>query len=311
MTSVLVTGAAGLIGWQVTRQLLEEGHEVVVFDRALDHRNLDSVRGQAKLVQGEISEEAALRRTVEAHGIRRIVHLAGAFAPVPLISPIDLMRTNVIGTAAVFEVARDFGIERVVWASTVMADEHEDDYDFSPVDERHRISPRSLYGASKYACEVMAAEYVRAYGLDIVGIRPPTVYGPGRDTNAVNAAIREAALGGTAALAYHADTHMQPIHNVDMAAFIVVTLFSATARPTTYNTPVEAIWTGAEFVELLARLCPAATVGLGKPARYAGVAPVMDGSRARAEIGFEPRVSLEEGMQGMINAYRMGAQGVA
>jgi UDP-glucose 4-epimerase len=311
MTSVLVTGAAGLIGWQVTRQLLEEGHEVVVFDRALDHRNLDSVRGQAKLVQGEISDEAALRRTVEAHGTRRIVHLAGVFAPVPLISPIDLMRTNVIGTAAIFEVARDFGIERVVWASTVMADEHEDDYDFSPVDERHRISPRSLYGASKYACEVMAAEYVRAYGLDIVGIRPPTVYGPGRDTNAVNAAIREAALGGTAALAYHADTHMQPIHNVDMAAFIVVTLFSATARPTTYNTPVEAIWTAAEFVELLARLCPAATVGLGKPARYAGVAPVMDGSRARAEIGFEPRVSLEEGMQGMINAYRMGAQGVA
>jgi UDP-glucose 4-epimerase len=309
MTSVLVTGAAGLIGWQVTRQLVKEGHDVVVFDRAPGHRNLDPVRGQVILVQGDISDEAELRRTVEAHGIRRIVHLAGVFAPVPLISPIDLMRTNVIGTAAVFEVARDLEIERVVWASTVMADGHEDDYDYSPVDERHRISPRSLYGASKYACEVMAAEYVRAYGLDIVGIRPPTVYGPGRDTNAVNAAVRDAALGGTVALAYPADTHMQPIHNVDMAVFIVVALFSATARPTTYNTPVEAIWTGAEFVELLARLCPAATVGFGEPARYAGMAPVMDGSRARAEIGFEPRVSLEEGMQGMINTYRMSAQG--
>jgi UDP-glucose 4-epimerase len=311
MTSVLVTGAAGLIGWQVTRQLVEEGHDVVVLDRIPDHHNLDSVRGQATLVQGEISDEAALRRTVEAHGIRRIVHLAGVFAPVPLISPIDLMRTNVIGTAAVFEVARDLGVERVVWTSTVNADEHEDDYDFTPVDERHRLSPRSLYGASKYACEVMAAEYVRAYGLDIVGIRPPTVYGPGRDTNAVNAALREAALGGTAALAYTAETRLQPIHNADMAAFIVLALFSATARPITYNTPVEAVWTAAEFVRLLARLCPAASVGFGEPARSAGLAPVMDGARARAEIGFEPRISLEEGMRRMINAYRIGVQGVA
>jgi deazaflavin-dependent oxidoreductase (nitroreductase family) len=84
-------------------------------------------------------------------------------------------------------------------------------------------------------------------------------------------------------------------------------LFAPGARPMTYNTPVTETVTGAEMADLLRRLCPGATVRLGGRASFAGVAPVMDGTQARDDIGFVPEISFEEGMRRMIEHYRMAA----
>jgi len=303
-STVLVTGGGGLIGAHVTRRLLTEGRAVVVLDRTADLPNLDDVAGRIRVEAGDVFDECTVRAVVESHEVTHIVHLAGVFVSAPALAPIDLVRTNVVGTAAVFEAARAARVARVVWSSTVNADEFDAAYDGSPVDESHRVSPRTLYGASKYVCEVMAADYVRAYGMDIVGVRPPMVYGSGRDSKALHAAVRDAARGRDAVLPYTAASRSQPIHVRDMARLLTTALSAPSASPITYNTPVFETVTGLQLADLIERLCPGTRVRLGDRADHAGIAPVMDGSRATRELGFVPEISLEEGLREMIALYR-------
>ena len=188
---VLVTGGSGFIGAWALRQLLEAGHEVRVFDLKDDRRLIDEVAGkdaQYAWIGGDITDTESVWKAVE--GCDAIIHLAGVLLPTCREHPIRGAQINLIGTLNVFEAAKRSGkIRGISYASTAAV--------FGPEDGKTPL-PISHYGAYKLATEGTSRAYFLENGISSVGLRPLTVYGPGRDfgmTSGPTLAMRAAALG--------------------------------------------------------------------------------------------------------------------
>jgi len=192
--SYLVTGALGAIGAWTVRALLDRGEDVVTFDLGgSDHRLrlavTDDELGALTRIQGDVADLDQLQRTMDEHDVTSVIHLAALQVPFVRDDPIAGARVNVGGTVNVLEAVRRRGdrMRPVVYASSIAA---------LPVEGEPY--PGTLYGVFKLANEGTAARYHADYGVSSVGLRPHTVYGPGRDqglTSAPTAAMVAAAEG--------------------------------------------------------------------------------------------------------------------
>jgi UDP-glucuronate 4-epimerase len=198
----LVTGANGCIGAWTVAQLVGEGTPVVALDASDDDHRLRLVLdepglGQFTRVRADITDLDALERTLDEHAITHVIHLAALQVPFCRADPPLGARVNVVGTVNVFEaVARR--VDRmgpVVYASSVAAYDALDDAHAEPAMQG---VPSTLYGVYKRANEGTATVYAQERGTPSVGLRPHTVYGPGRDqgiTSAPTSAMLAAAAG--------------------------------------------------------------------------------------------------------------------
>jgi nucleoside-diphosphate-sugar epimerase len=190
---VLITGAAGCIGAWVTAHLMNAGAEVVCLDRVDDRRRLrlildDEAVAAAPWVVADIADHGSVGKVVEDHGIGVIIHLAALQVPFCKADPLTGASVNVVGHVNVFEAARHNGGLPVVYASSVAA---------LPLDSDPAY-PSTLYGVYKAADEGIARIYWRDWSVPSIGLRPHTVYGPGRDqglTSAPTKAMLSAAAG--------------------------------------------------------------------------------------------------------------------
>jgi nucleoside-diphosphate-sugar epimerase len=202
----LITGALGCIGAWTVRNLVREGVPTVVFDLGRDTRRLQLIMtpdelAQVTFVQGDITALAALEQALDEHAITHVIHLAALQLPFVKANPPLGARVNVVGTVNVFEVVarRRERIGRVIYASSVAI------YDAADAGEpgtviQHATAghPTSLYGVFKQANEGTARIYWQDNRVASIGLRPATVYGPGRDqgiTSAPTKAMYAAAVG--------------------------------------------------------------------------------------------------------------------
>jgi nucleoside-diphosphate-sugar epimerase len=230
----LVTGANGCIGAWTVAQLTGEGVPVVALDASDDDHRLrlvldDDARAGVTRVQGDITDLDAFERTLDEHGITRVIHLAALQVPFCRADPPLGARVNVVGTVNVLEaVARR--AERiagpVVYASSVAA------YDALEEGETAAAMqgvPSTLYGVYKRANEGTASVYAAERGVPSVGLRPHTVYGPGRDqglTSAPTFAMLAAAAGKPYKLPFGGSYQLQ--YAPDVAAAFVAAARGAT-----------------------------------------------------------------------------------
>jgi UDP-glucuronate 4-epimerase len=206
----LITGALGAVGVWTMRALLDAGHAVVALDVAGDgHRlpiALEPAQREAVVhVRGDITDLAIVERAIDEHAITDVIHLAALQVPFVRADPPAGARVNVVGTVNVLEaVRRRPRMGPLVYASSIAA---------LAEDGGH---PSTLYGVFKLANEGTAERYAADYGVPSVGLRPHTIYGPGRDqglTSAPTAAMVAAAegrefeipFGGWLQLQYSAD----------------------------------------------------------------------------------------------------------
>jgi nucleoside-diphosphate-sugar epimerase len=172
----LVTGALGCIGAWVVRRLVREGVPVTAFDLGENDGRLRLIMGPEELeriafVRGDVTDLEALERTLAEHEITNVVHLAALQVPFCRADPPLGARVNVVGTVNVLEAVKRTGLAApVAYASSAAV-----------YDERGELAPRTLYGVFKIANEETARMYRRDDGVGSVGLRPFTVYGPGRD----------------------------------------------------------------------------------------------------------------------------------
>ena len=189
----LVTGALGALGAWVVRSLLDRGQDVVTYDLGgSDHRLRLALSGDElaalKRVDGDVTDLAHLERVMDEHDVTSVIHLAALQVPFVRDDPVLGSKVNVTGTVNVLEAVRRRG-ERMgplVYASSIAALAEAGAY------------PSTLYGVFKLANEGTAAGYFADFGVSSIGLRPHTIYGPGRDqglTSAPTAAMVAAAAG--------------------------------------------------------------------------------------------------------------------
>jgi UDP-glucose 4-epimerase len=310
MANVLITGGSGLIGWCATEMLVEQGHEVVVFDLRPNLANLHRVLDKVTVVTGDVTDLARLLHVMKRHRIDHVLHLAAFIAHESQLDPGGAFKVNVVGTTNIFDAALMMGVRRVVWTSSVTALSTMADYDGRSVDETYSVVARGPYGASKWGCEVVADGYRNDLGLDVMAVRPALTYGIGRlsgGTGVFNESIRQVALGQpTGIMSTTAGLH-QPMYNKDMAGLLIAALLGPRTEHHIFNVPAESDYTDEQLLATVRRICPDAQVHTEPVPPYVPPIPVLDGSLARKEIAFTPAYTLEAGLREMIDHFRAAA----
>jgi len=190
----LVTGVLGAIGAWTAKALVDRGSDVIGLDLAGASRHRLDIAFEAdasagpRLVDGDITDLDAVERLLASEGITNVIHLAAMQVPFVRERPALGALVNVVGTANVLEAARRAGLATpVVYASSIAV--------FGATGD---IDPQTLYGVFKQTNEATAGRFFEDYGVSSIGLRPHTVYGPGRDqglTSAPTAAMLAAAAG--------------------------------------------------------------------------------------------------------------------
>lgn len=194
---VLVTGAGGFIASHLVEALVVRGARV----RAFVRYNSRGDPGLLRLLPGEISSQiefiAGDLRDLPAiqaatRGASLVFHLGALIAiPYSYVHPAEVVETNVIGTLNVLLSARDHGVERVVHTSSSEV------YGTAlrvPIDEGHPLQGQSPYSASKIGADKLAESFYRAFDLPVVTLRPFNTYGPRQSARAVIPTIITQAL---------------------------------------------------------------------------------------------------------------------
>lgn len=196
----LVTGALGCIGAWVTKILLDEGADVAIFDLSDDDRRLrwliaDHDLARLERIKGDITNRDQVAAAAE--GRSHIVHLAALQVPLVRANPSLGAAVNVQGTVNVFEAMKEAGVMNLSFASSAAVYGHPSRYTDAILGPDAPRLPETLYGVFKVANEDTARVYWDESQIPSVGLRPYTVYGPGRNvgvtaapTLAIEAAVK-------------------------------------------------------------------------------------------------------------------------
>ncbi len=186
MAKILVTGAAGFIGYHVSKRLLERGDEVVGLDNVNDYYDvrlkearLERLADQAgfRFVRGDLADREAIPALFRREGFEKVINLAAqAGVRYSLTNPHAYVDANLTGFVNVLEGCRHTGVAHLTYASSSSVYGANTGMPFSVHDNVDH--PLSLYAASKKANELMAHTYSNLYGLPTTGLRFFTVYGP-------------------------------------------------------------------------------------------------------------------------------------
>ena len=166
--AVLVTGGAGYIGSHMVLALTDSGHDVVVLDN-LTTGFAWAIAPQAKLVQGDIGDEALVERIIKSHGVNAVVHFAGSIVvPDSIADPLGYYLNNTVKSRSLMAAVVKAGVKKFIFSSTAAVYGNPKT---QPVFEVEHPAPISPYGTSKWMTEMMLHDSHLAYGLNYVALR--------------------------------------------------------------------------------------------------------------------------------------------
>ncbi len=184
--NILVTGAAGFIGFYISKRLLESGFEVIGLDNLNDYYDINLKNDRLKILQKfesftfhkkNLEDKDAVNQIFKEHRPHRVIHLAAqAGVRYSIEHPEVYIQSNIIGTFNILEGCRHNKVEHLVYASSSSVYGLNTNYPFSVQDDVSH--PVSFYGATKVSNELMAHSYSHLYGIPTTGLRFFTVYGP-------------------------------------------------------------------------------------------------------------------------------------
>ena len=329
--SVLLTGAAGFIGYHVAQRLLTDGHRVVGLDNLSDY--YDPTLKQARLdllashpeftfERVDVSNRKTMAEVFGRHRPARVVHLAAqAGVRYSIVNPYAYIDANVIGFANILEGCRHDGVEHLVFASSSSVYGANTRLPFSAHDSVDH--PLSLYAATKKANELMAHSYAHLYGLPCTGLRFFTVYGPwGRPDMALFLFTR-AILEGRPIDVFNEGRMQRDFTYIDDVVEGVVRVLAKPPAPDpawsghrpdpgTSRAPYRIYNVGNDRPIELLRYIEVLEECLGRTAKK-NLLPLQPGDVVvtRADIddlardfGYRPRTTIEEGVHRFVDWYR-------
>lgn len=301
---ILFTGGAGFIGSNVVDALIDLGHEVVVVDN-LSTGFRQNINPNAKFYQLSIRDKE-LSEVFEREKPELVNHHAAQIdVRKSADDPISDAEDNILGSLNLITNCVQFGVKRVIYASTGGAIYGEAQY--LPADENHPVNPISQYGISKHTVEHYLYLYSTLYELDYVILRYANVYGPRQnpfgEAGVVAIFATQMLTGKQPTIFGPGDKTRDYIHVSDVTEANILALDRG--KNTILNIGTEVETSDQEIFDTLADV-----LGYEAPPIYA---PVRKGevyriclkcSKARQEIGWSPRLSFKEGIAGTADYYR-------
>ena len=331
MKKILVTGAAGFIGFHISKRLLEQGREVVGLDNMNDYYDpviketrISQLTPNAgfKFIEKDLSERAAMEDLFATEGFDGVINMAAqAGVRYSLINPHSYVDSNLVGFVNVLEGCRHNNVRHLVFASSSSVYGANTSMPFSVHDNVDH--PVSIYAASKKANELMAHSYSHLYGLPCTGLRFFTVYGPWGRPDMALFLFTKAILEDRPIDVFNHGKMRRDFTYIDDIVEGVVRVLDMPARPdpgwtgeapdpgSSYvsyklynignNQPVELL----RFIEIIedclgkkARMNMLPMQPGDVPATYANIDDLM------RDVGFRPETTLEEGIPRFISWYR-------
>lgn len=309
---LMVTGGAGFIGSNFVRYWIENhpGDRVVVYDALTYAGSLTSLadlEGSYKFIQGDIGDTESARSAIEEHNIEVIVNFAAeSHNSLAILDPGRFFRTNVMGTQGLLEACRQSDIERFHHVSTC---EVYGDLDLDSPDAFNEFSPylpRTPYNASKAGGDHAVRAYHLTYGLPISITNCSNNYGRYQFPEKVIPLFVTNALDDRELPLYASTQNKREwIHVLDHASAIDVVIMKGRSGETYH------VGTGVEkSIEQIANLV---LEGLSKPPSLKMIVPdrpshdrryLLDSSKIRNELGWEPVISFEDGLNDAIEWYK-------
>ncbi len=315
MSSYLITGVAGSIGARTAELLLEEGHRVIGVDNLNDAYDVRMKEYRLRRLQRyptfrfhrlDISESAQVLgdpSPIEKEGIAAVIHLAArAGVRASVENPWVFMETNIIGTLNMLEWARQHGVPKFIFASTSSI------YGSNPPlptpEDASSDRPLQPYAASKKGAEALCHSYHYLYGLDVTILRYFTVYGPaGRPDLAMFRFCQWIHEGRPVRVNGDGEQSRGFTYVDDIAQGTILAL-----KPLGYeiiNLGGHEVITINALIRLFEEVIgQRAQVIYGPPNPADMLTNWADVSKARRLLGWEPRVSLREGIERLVEWYR-------
>jgi UDP-glucuronate 4-epimerase len=328
---LLVTGAAGFIGYHTTQTLLDRGDEVIgldnlnaYYDPALKRARLDRLSGRNgfRFVEADIADRPAIEQLFAAEAPARVINLAAqAGVRYSLENPHAYIEANIVGFINILEACRHNGVEHLVYASSSSVYGANTALPFSI---HHNVDhPVSLYAATKKANELMAHTYSHLYRLPTTGLRFFTVYGPWGRPDMSMFLFTQNILAGESIDVFNNGHHARDFTYIDDIVEGVVRVTDRVAAPNpqwsgaspdpgTSSAPYRLYNIGNHSPVQLMDYIACIEKAVGKTARM-NFLPLQPGDvpetyadidDLKCDIGFEPKTPIEEGVRRFVAWYR-------
>jgi nucleoside-diphosphate-sugar epimerase len=305
---IFLTGGAGFIGCHVASQLLQAGHEVAIYESFISYvyplnqvhidnifNRLHNIEKQVKIYRGSTQDQDNLRRALFDFRPQRIVHLAAMpLANLAVEHPEEAVQAIMLGTLNVLQVARDLpAFERVLYTSSSMV---YGDFVRVPIQEEDAKDPKEVYGSMKLAGELLVRAFGRLFNLDYAIVRPSAVYGPTDNNRRVLGIFLENALQGIPLTVRGSENALDFTFVEDTAQGIVCATLHPSASGKAFNITRGQGRSILEGAQIVARLVPNTKIEVVEHDKWMPVRGTLDVTRACNEIGYAPKVDIEEGL---------------
>lgn len=302
--TVLVTGGGGFIGSRLCERLVQSDATVRAFVRYTSRAEIGLLRflepdilKKVEIIRGDLRDFSAVAKSLR--GVDIVFHL-GALISIPYsyVHPVETVQTNLLGTLNILEACRKSGAKLVhtstseVYGTALRV----------PIDEDHPLQGQSPYSASKIGADKLVESYFRSFGLPTVTVRPFNTYGPGQSTRAVIPTIITQALAGGVVRLGNLDAIRDFTYLDDTVEGFLLTAQADTWNGETYNLGSgEEISIGAIAALIFRLMGKQAEIQLEKsrlrPEKSEVLRLISDNRKAKLELGWQPTVGMEEGLQ--------------
>lgn len=293
---ILVTGGAGFVGSHVTQLLLNQDHSVTVVDN-LSTGHKKAIDKRAIFIQTDLSDEVKLEQILPGHDV--VIHMASYIEVEESVKkPVEFAENNIVGTVKLLESMRKTGVKKIVFSSSACV------YGTPkklPITEDDPLGEQeNPYGITKISMEQFCILYHRLFGFDVVILRYFNPYGPGElhdpETHAIPNFIKATLVKKPIPLFWKGEQIRDFIYIEDLAESHVTTLTLSGLH--IYNVGTE---TGVKVIDVIKKIFE--IVGYEVPIDNRGKRKgdawelVASSQKIRKELGWEAKVSLEEGLK--------------
>ena len=291
-TAVLVTGAAGLIGFTLAARLHRCGRAVIGMDRVEPGEDYDF-----PFIAADLSDVHKLYEALD-RGAGGIIHCGAVSGPMLLTdNPRAIVESNLVGSANIFEAARQRKLRRTVYCSSTSA-YGENPEGLEICSEAVALNAVDVYGATKAGGDILARAYAAQHGLDAVALRFSWVYGPRRRTEClIREMLQDALQGRTGWHAFGPGFARQYVYIEDVVDACIAAYDSADVGARAFNITAGTRSSFDDLAAAVRAVLPGAEItnqgGEGADLHHAP----MDISAARETLGWRPQWPLEKGMR--------------